>query len=241
MRRILLLVIALLDDHPLSAEERARMKKEHEEAVARWTKAIEAEPSNVEAWSRRGDARFFRGEFKEAAADYDRMAALKESLGPSHWRRGIAWFYAGEHAKAARQFEEYHSHDDVDRENGIWRFLSQAKAHGLAKAREGLLKYRKDDREPFPAVYELFAGRTTPEKILEGIKSAELGEEEREKRLFYAHLYVGLNFAIEEKREPAAVHLRAATANAWGPKGGYGPSFMWHVGRLHYESLAGGK
>jgi outer membrane protein assembly factor BamB len=188
-------------------------------------------------FSRRGDARFFKGEVGGALADYDRMVELEPGLLAQHWRRGIAAFYAGDYEKAAKQFEAYDSYDDVDRENGIWRYFSQVKAYGAAKAKEGLLKYKKDDREPFPSVYAMFEGRTTPEAILAGIAAAAIDDEEREKRLFYAELYIGLNLAVEGKAEAARPHLRKAVENRWGPKAGYGPAYMWHVGRLQAERL----
>lgn len=225
------------DDHPLADEERTRLEREFDEAVARETKVIEANPKEIQAYSRRGDARFFRGDFKGALADFDRMNELEPGQSAQHWRRGIACFYAGEYGKAATQFEAYHSHDDVDRENGIWRFLSQAKAYGVEKAREGLLKYAKDDREPFPSVYRLFAGGTTPEKILDEIRSARVEERERESRLFYANLYIGLDFAVASKTDQAERNLREAVANRWARGAGYGPAWMWQVGRLHYESI----
>jgi lipoprotein NlpI len=227
---ILLLVVALQGDHPIPAEARARMTRDFEAAAGR-------EAGDVDALSRRGDALFFLGRFAPAAADYHRMVEIDPQLGSQHWRRGIAYFYAGEYVKAAKQFEDYHSYDDVDRENGIWRFFSQAKAYGIEKAREGLLKYKKDDREPFPSVYELFAGKTTPEKILDQIKAATIDDEQRESRYFYAHLYIGLNHAVEGRSAEARESLRRAVANSWGPAAGYGPRYMWHVGRIHYELL----
>ena len=127
--------------------------------------------------------------------------------------------------------------DQVDRENGIWRYLSQHKAYGQKKAREGLLKYEKDDREPFPSVYKLFAGTMTPQQILDAIDKAEISKDERQKRLFYAHLYIGLNHSVEGDDAAAQRHLRLSTLNTWGPRAGYGPSYMWHVGRLHEELL----
>ncbi|HUG93316.1 MAG TPA: tetratricopeptide repeat protein [Planctomycetaceae bacterium] len=228
------------DPHPLPADERERIQQQYQSAVEELTRRIARDPERIELYSRRGDAYFFLADFKKAVADYDRMVALDPNLETSHWRRGIAYFYAGEHAKAARQFEVYHTFDNVDRENGIWRFLSQVKADGLAKAREGLLKYEKDDREPFPAVYRLFAGQTAPGEILDAIREAKIDPAEREKRVFYAQLYIGLNDAVEDQPEEALRHLREAVANRWGarPDSGYGPHYMWHVGRLHYELLA---
>ena len=222
---------------PLSVEQRATLTKTFEKSLAESTKLIETDSKNTNAYSHRGDAYFFLGRFDEAVADYDQMVKLDESLGNSHWRRGIAFFYAGRFKDAAAQFESYHSFDQVDRENGIWRYLSQHKAYGQKKAREGLLQYEKDDREPFPSVYKLFAGTVTPQQILDAIDKAEISKDEREKRLFYAHLYIGLNHAVEGDYAAAQRHLRLSTLNTWGPSAGYGPSYMWQVGRLHEELL----
>jgi lipoprotein NlpI len=208
-----------------------------EEQRAALDRQIEQQPDDVELYSQRGDVRFFLAQFEDAVADYDRMVELQSELDSSHWRRGIAYFYAGAYEKAAGQFERYHTFDNVDRENGIWRYLSQVKAHGLEKAREGLLKYEKDDREPFPDVYRLFAGAITPDEILQRIADAQISESEREKRLFYAELYIGLNYAVEDKPDDARPHLEAAARNQWGESAGYGPHYMWRVAGLHRDLL----
>jgi lipoprotein NlpI len=205
--------------------------------IARLTARIADAPENVDLYSRRGDARFFRGEFAEAVADFDQMVKLRPDLETSHWRRGIARFYAADYKGAAHQFEIYHSFDNVDRENGIWRYLSQHKALGQARAREGLLRYEKDDREPFPDVYRLFAGKTTGPEVLQRIGTADLTKDEREKRLFYAELYVGLNDYVEGDADSAEKHLEAAVRNRWGETAGGGPTWMWHVARIHHDLL----
>ncbi|MFM8580405.1 MAG: tetratricopeptide repeat protein [Planctomycetaceae bacterium] len=201
------------------------------------TRRIEANPQDVNLFSARGDARFFLGEFAKSVDDFNQMIELDRSLGDSHWRRGIACFYAGQYEAAAKQFEVYHSFDNIDRENGIWRYLSQVKAVGREKAREGMLKYEKDDREPFPDIYRLFGGTITGEELLRKIEAAELPAAEKEKRLFYAELYVGLNDAVEGRAEGAETHLAKSTANRWGAKAGGGPGWMWHVGRVHHDLL----
>jgi lipoprotein NlpI len=221
-------------------EEDAADKKRAQELDVRitaLTARIADQPKSVDLYSRRGDAYFFRGKFSEAVADYEKMVELNPDLSTSHWRRGIAYFYAGRYKDAARQFEEYNSFDDVDRENGIWRYFSQTKAYGADKAREGLLKYKKDDREPFPAVYEMFAGRLTPAQLLEKVQDAKTRGEEREKQLFYAELYVGLYEAIAGDSEKALPHLQEATRSPWPAQAGYGPNYMQHVGRLHRDLL----
>lgn len=224
-------------EHPLAAAARKKMAVEFRAEIESLNAEIKETPDNAGLYSRRGDAYFFLGSFDESLADYEKMVELDERQGPSHWRRGIARFYAAKFPAAAKQFEEYHTFDDVDRENGIWRFFSQYRAYGAKKAQAGLLKYEKTDREPFPSVYKLFSGDLTAEQVLKLIDDAELSETEREKRLFYAHLYVGLHHALEDRDEAAIEHLAKSTANGWGPKAGYGPHYMWHVGRLHYDLL----
>jgi len=217
-------------DHPLDAATR----KELRDAA---TAQAGADAEDVQALSRRGDANFFLSQFKEAVADYDAMVKLDPSLDASHWRRGIAMFYAGRPEEGAKQFERYHSFDNVDRENGIWRFLCQTRSVGLAKARESLLKYEKDDREPFPAVFKLFAGTTTEKEILDSISAAKISGPERESRMFYADLYIGLNHAVQDRPAEAEAALARATRNRWPRTAGYGPRWMWQVGRVHWELL----
>lgn len=225
------------DEHPLSAEKREALRKSFEQMVERADRAIARNAKNPDDYSQRADGYFFLGRFDRAVADYDRMTELDPQLEKSHWRRGIACFFAGKFARAAKQFEIYNTVDNVDRENGIWRYFSQAKAAGFEKAKGELLKYEKDDREPFPAVYKLFSVDSTPEKILQQIGGAKIDDNERQKRFFYAHLYIGLNHAIHDEKQPAIEHLRQAVSNTWAPDAGYGPNYMWNVGRLEYEKL----
>jgi lipoprotein NlpI len=225
-------------EHPLAAPVREKLRAGFEETIRVQGERIAKDPTDLEAHSRRGDALFFAGRFQEAAADFDRMIELDPRQKDSHWRRGIACFYADRFKDAAAQFEAYHSFDDVDRENGIWRYFSQAKAYGFPKAKEGLLKYRKDDREPFPDVYRLFAGTIAPAEIVQRIRDAKISDAERQARSFYADLYIGLDHAVAGRKEQAVPFLRSATANEWPRSAGYGPHWMWHVGRVQYELSA---
>jgi len=223
--------------HPLSQEQREALVKRLQRQNRDLTAAIQKSPDSVSLYSQRGDTHFFLGDFKQAIADYEQMVELDSSRDRSHWRRGIARFYGGRFKEAAHQFEIYHTFDDVDRENGIWRYFSQYRAYGPGKAKAGLLKYRKDDREPFPAVYQLFSGKLSAADVLTTVKQADISKTERSKREFYAYLYVGLNHALTGQDAAALQNLRAATANTWGREAGFGPNYMWHVGRLHYELL----
>jgi lipoprotein NlpI len=236
-RAVVLLELLVISRAPAADERTDALNRQFDADIRQLSKDIDADPKNVDKYSRRGDASFFRGRFADAVADYEKMVELKPDLETSHWRKGIAYFYAERYKDAAHQFEIYHAFDNVDRENGIWRYLSQHKAFGREKAREGLLKYEKDDREPFPDVYRLFSGELTGDEVLQRINEARISPREKEQRLFYAELYVGLNAFVDGQAEEARKHLEQAVKNEWGAKAGGGPGYMWHVGRVHYNRL----
>ena len=216
----------------LDVEKQAMQKQ-----LAEVDRSIAADGVSVALLSRRGDLRFFLGQFPDAVSDYEQMVALQPDLDTSHWRRGIAYFVVGRYKDAARQFEVYHSFDDVDRENGIWRFLSQYRAFGKEKAAEGLLKYAKDDREPFPAIYAMFEGKREPDDVLAEIRGLKISPEQKSARLFYAELYVGLLELAQNDQSSALKHLQAAVAIDWPREAGFGPNYMWHVARLQRDQL----
>jgi lipoprotein NlpI len=191
----------------------------------------------LQVHSRRGDALFFLGRFKEAVREYRRMVEISPEVDASHWRLGIALFFANEAQAAADQFQKYHSFDDVDRENGIWRYLCQYQAQGAEVARRELIRYQKDDREPFPAVYRLFEGTLTTDEALQVI-SDDLPAAERDKRLFYTELYIGMHLVVQKKFDAARQHLHNAVSRQWPRGNGFGPDYMWHVARLQYDLLA---
>src|ERR1700730_10748497 len=94
--RLVALLSLLLIAHPAVAadDERDKLNKRFDDQIAQFTEQIEKSPKTVELYSQRGDARFFRGKFAEAVADYEKMVELKPVLEKSHWRKGIAYFYA---------------------------------------------------------------------------------------------------------------------------------------------------
>lgn len=213
----------------------AEQTKQFQEELMSLPKPDPAAKNSVDLYSQLGDAEMFLGNAAKAEDYYRRMVQLDPALDASHWRLGIACFLADHSQAGADQFEKYHSFDSVDRENGIWRYFCHHRASGKEKAREQLLRYEKDDRPPFREVYQLFQGTMTAEQVL---KAANAGEESnRTSRLFYSHLYVGLNAALEGDRETAIKSLQQATLNEWPQTAGYGPRYMWHVGRLELNRL----
>lgn len=225
------------DEPPVSAAEMREMVLEWETTISETTEAVQQNPEEVSNYSRRGDAQFFLGRFEEALADYDQMIVLNPNLERSHWRRGIAAWFSGEYELGAEQFGKYHSFDAVDRENGLWKFLCDARASDIETARAQMLVYQEDDRASLPDVYRMYAGELTPEELLESIHDGGFDDADLDRRLFYAELYVGFFYWVQDDVDQARAHLDACLRTTFGREAGYGPKYMWHVARLGYEQM----
>jgi lipoprotein NlpI len=217
------------------AEINAEVKKRTEQQLAALPEIDGKDSGSVQLLSTRGDLLMFLGKFQEAERDFQQMVTLKPDLDAGHWRLGIANFFAGHPDRGAAQFEKYHSFDSVDRENGIWRYFCHYKSEGRDAAKKQLLRYEKDDRPPFREVYQLFEGTMTPEDVLRACEGED--GDGKDSLRFYSYLYVGLNASLEKRPSEAIRNLQLATLNPWPQKAGFGPEWMWHVGRLELNRL----
>lgn len=238
----LCIVAALLSFTAGAAEPRAFDETARAEMLARFAaqeraldEQIEKSPGSVPLFSQRGDARLFRGRFAEAVADYEKMIALDPSQDAPHWRLGIAYYFVGQFEKSARQFEKYHAYDARDRENGIWKFLAQARGDGLEKARREMLIYERFDREPFPSLYEMFAGKKTISELFAEIEKKGLASDRSVS--FFANYYAGLNAELSGDKAAAREHLTRAVEGAWKTDARGELGYMWQVARLQRELL----
>ena len=219
----------------LPAHELSGIKKKYSELEKSLTSRVLKNPTEVSSYSSRGDARLFLGDFWGARMDYEKMIKLSPKLAVSHWRLGIAYFYLSDFSKAARQFEIYHQYDNIDRENGIWRFMSQYKESGLKVARKGILNYSKDDRPPYPWLYSMFAGDITPNEVFIKIKEQHFPEKYAIRVHFHASFYVGIFLELTgDDPSRALEYLAQATTNKYGRQTG---TYMWHVARLYHARL----
>ncbi len=218
------------DTFPLKPEEAKTLQARLEADFAAAEAAVKASPESVNALSRRGDAHLFLGRFREARADFDAMIRLDPRLDAPHWRLGIALYFVGEYEKSAAQFEKYHRYDARDRENGIWHFFGRAKVDGLEKARPKMLVYEKFDREPFPLLYEMFAGRQTTEELLAHIAKPELAGQGAVQ--FFGLYYAGVNEALLGRPARGRTLIGQAVAHPWGKSSEGGPGYMWNVARI---------
>lgn len=205
-----------------------------EEAVRLLSLAIESKPEVAFWYYLRGRERFRLGQIREAVVDFDRHVALRPSSEAQQWERGIALYYASEFDRGAKQFELYQSFHNADVENGAWHFLCQAQTVGMAKAREKLLAIRPDARVPMKEILDLYAGRAEAAAVFAAAEAGKPGADELKRRLFYAHLYVGLFLEVKGEAEESKRHILKASELRID-------HFMGDVARVHAERLAGVK
>jgi lipoprotein NlpI len=199
--------------NPDAWQKLAKARADHrqpEKAVEACDKVLELDPKRIAIFDLRGGELFKLGKFKESVADFDKYLEARPDEKPGHWRRGISLYYAGQYDEGKKQFVGYEKVDSNDVENAVWHWLCAAKADGVEKAKGGMLKVGKDARIPMMEVYDLFHGDRKPEEVLEAAKAGEATEAERNRRLFYAHLYLGIYYDATGDKKKALEHLKPA-------------------------------
>ena len=226
-----LLAAVACADEPKTTEQQ-QMRKQLEQL----DEALKDDANNANLRTRRGDLRLFLGDAKGAVEEFEKEIALEPARDTPHWRLGIAYHFAGQFEKSAAQFAKYHAYDDRDRENGIWHFLATARVRGIEAARNSMLEYTRFDREPFPDLYDMLAGKKTGAEVLAGAEKK--GLKENALVMFFAHYYVGLNEQLLGNTAAANEHLATAVKLAEQAGASGGPGYMGKVARLHYEARA---
>jgi lipoprotein NlpI len=84
-------------------------------------------------------------------------------------------------------------------------------------------------------IYDLFGGRATVDDVLAAVRRGEPSAAEREYRLFYARLYVGLYYEAHGQPEQARPYLLDA-ADQHRTTPGIN-RFMWSVADVHARRL----
>ena len=206
------------------AQEKLRHYKK---AIADWNRFLEQEPNNATAYDLRGNAYFKQADIERAIADFDRSIGLRPETAAGHWRRGIALYYAGRFDAGRRQFEAYQTVDDNDVENAVWQYLCIAAEHGVATAREKMMRIGHDRRPVMMTIDALFRGKASPRDVLAAANAGDVPAAQRRQRLFYAHLYLGLYYESLDDEDKSRAHIHRAVHD-YEVDG-----FMWHVARVH--------
>lgn len=200
-------------------------------AVPDFSEALKLDPSSPNLHQVRGEDYFRLGRFKESVADFDRYLELIPAQRPHHWQRGISCYYAGMFDEGRRQFEVHQTVNSRDVENAVWHFLCVARGSGVDKARAALIPIEGDPRVPMSQVHALFAGKLKPDDVMAAARAGSVTGPERENRLFYAHLYLGLYFEAIGDAAAAREHIFKAAGDFRADH------YMGDVARVHASVL----
>lgn len=204
---------------------------ESAKAVDLFSQAITLDPKLPGPYYHRGRELFRLGKVKDSVTDFDKFVELKPDFASRQWERGIALYYAGEFEKGAKQFELYQTFHDNDVENSAWRYLCMARSVGVEKARAAMLPIKNDTRVPMMQIYDLYRGKLKPDDVLAAANAGEATPAERNARLFYAHLYLGLYYEVAGDAKLAKEHI-LLSADKY--KIGH---YMWDVAHIHAEQI----
>jgi lipoprotein NlpI len=206
-------------------------QRKHLEAIKDYEKAHELDKKFLIAINQRGGEYFKLGKLKESLDDFDAYLKENPKAFDDHWRRGITLYYLGIYGKGAKQFKAGEKVFGEDVENAFWHYLCNARGEGVEKARKELLKVGLDARIPMMKVYDLIQGKCKAEEVIEWAEKADETRQSRNERLFYAHLYVGLNYEAERNPKKCREHLEKAVEKH---KIGH---YMWDVANVHLQLL----
>ena len=90
-----------------------------------------------------------------------------------------------------------------------------------------MLRYTQFDREPFPALYEMLAGRKTDSELLSELSARDVLSDH--KVAFFAQYYTGLNQLLLGSTTSAREHLAKAVQVGWRGSVDEKLGYMWHV------------
>jgi len=176
---------------------------------------------------RQAETDFIAGRVEASVTGFDRVAELVPEAAPQLWQRGIALYYVGRYDDCRQMFESHRLVNPNDVENAAWHFMCVARADSSEAALEALLPVGPDGRRPMTQVYEMFAGRLSPDEVM-----AAAGEQPRAQ--FYAHLYIGLYHEAMGRDDEARPAILASAEDRFASAGGY----MHAVAVVHRNQLS---
>lgn len=214
----------------LTQAARASQQKNHQQAIDLLDDLLQKDPQHATALYVRGRENFCVGNVKKSVADLDKYVELEPQAASRQWERGISYYYAGEYEKGAKQFELYQTYHNQDVENSTWRYLCVAAKDGVEAAKKNMLPIEEDRRVPMMQIYDLYRGKLQPDDVMKAVDAGNPTTDEKNKRLFYAHLYLGLWYQAADKRELAKKHILLAEQHKIG-------HYMWDVAHVHADLL----
>ena len=212
-----------------------QLMDQRESALRDYDQLLTIAPEAHEIHYFRAVVHFLLGHIEASADDFDQLVKAQPENMPALWQRGIVLYYAGRYEEARKQFEANRTVNAADIENSIWHFLCLAREKGTEQARAELMPVTGDTRVPMVQLFNLFAGKGTPEAVLAAVDEAGTASEARQGQLLYAHLYLALYYEAVGNEALRRSHLQSAFDTQLKNE------YMWEVARVHLDLLNSGR
>lgn len=210
----------------------------YQAALAKAEKICELQPDTLQHQFFRGNVSFAAGDMTQSVAAFDEVIRLSPASKPQLWQRGLSLYYASRFADGVKQFETHQTVNSQDVENAVWHLLCAARVSDVDQARTKLIPITGDTRVPMSQVYEMFAGRMTPAEVLKAASKTthriQEGDSQHRLQQYYAHLYIGLFYEMQEKPVEAKASMERALKFNPLPK----DNFMGVVADVHLRVRA---
>jgi len=170
--------------------------KEHDKAIADFSKAIELDPADAKAYRNRGLAYYYKREYDKAMADFNKAIDLNPEYAEGYYNRGTAYGAKGEYDKAIADFNKV---IDLDPE------------YALAYGTRGLAYYYKGEYDKAIADYNkvgLYAECARAYRT-RGFAYTKLGEKEKAISDFEKCIELSENPALTQEVQEMLDKLRA--------------------------------
>ena len=208
--------------HALSLEN----LEKYAPAINSYRKIVQQLPNEPRSYLSLGAATFKNAEFEPSITAFNQAAELDPSLKAQLWQLGITQYYARQFQDGADLFETHRKVNPNDVENSVWHFLCIAAVQGPEVALRNLIPTAHDSRVPMMDIYDLFRGVGSVGQVIQAAVAAS-SPVQKNRQLFYAHLYLGLYFEAWGDAQQSTVHIAESV------KLKDSSNYMWHVARIH--------
>lgn len=189
----------------------------NQRAVDDFSQAMAYMPAYANAYQMRGCNQFKLGNVKAAVQDWQVFLQLNPDKEAEHWQICVGFALLGHYEEARKRFDWHATTNTDDLEVAFWHFLCVARTEGVETAREHIKSASGEKRVPMAALHALYAGRGTEADVWLAVERGAPDKDERAKREFFAHYYLGLlrqsEGKLDEAKESVQKALTIAKAN----------------------------
>ena len=180
-----------------------------------------------------GAALFTHGKVTGSIDAFDTAMSWDGRVNGTLWQRGCSMYYTEQWTEGAAQFAFNVSENPNGTEESVWRWLCQAREHGVPYATAHILDTTGETRPYMVKVFAMYkaaasSGAAAAERDVLALCAGASAQGSQE--CFYSDMYYGLYIETHGNASAAQTHLHRAGLSAYGP---LSQDYMWRLTRVH--------